>query len=152
MSSTVPHAGYIFFGSMVEISRRLRIIADSVARSKPLEDTVFSPALGGPPLQALEPLTVDAANSARTAARRFLLLDLRRVTGIDATTATSFASLSRSLTSRWATAFCSLSTHREKQRFCTTLYAADVSCHQTICVDEGDLELHMCVVGVLLWF
>lgn len=96
------YVGYIFFGSMVEISRRLRNIADSVTCAKSPVDTTFSPTLGGPPLAALEPLTADAANSARAAARRFLLLDLRRVTGIDATTATSFASLSRSLTSRFA--------------------------------------------------
>lgn len=85
---------------MVEISRRLRLIADSVKAAMPPQDTAFSPALGGPPWQAVEPLTVDAANSARIAARRFLLLDLRRVTGIDATTANAFASLSRSLSSR----------------------------------------------------
>lgn len=88
---------------MVEISRRLRGIADNLEMSRAApEDTSLSPALGGPPLEALGPLTADAVSTARTAARRFLLLDLRRVTGIDATTATSFASLSRALSNRCA--------------------------------------------------
>jgi hypothetical protein len=85
---------------MVEISKRLRYIADRIKNSTLPEETCFSPALGGPPLEALEPLTAESASSARAAARRFLLLDLRRVTGIDATAAISFGSLSRSLSSR----------------------------------------------------
>eukprot|EP00892_Ulva_mutabilis_P001349 jgi/Ulvmu1/11214/UM072_0051.1 len=91
----VSVSGYLFFGSMVEITRRLREIAADLSAPAPLADRLR--AVG---LAALEPHAEAAAASAAAAARRFLLLDLRHVTGIDATTASAFASLRRSLDSR----------------------------------------------------
>ena len=84
---------------MVEIGRRLRSVAASIAPRPPrdlLADAGLDPDAEGAPL-------LDAAAAAAAAARRFLLLDLRRVTGIDATTASAFAMLRRSLEARGVT-------------------------------------------------
>lgn len=96
-ASRTPRAGYLFFGSMVEISRRLREMAAELGEATPMADRLHAVGLTG-----LEPAAEAAAASAVAAARRFLLLDLRHVMGIDATTASSFASLRRSLESRSA--------------------------------------------------
>jgi MFS superfamily sulfate permease-like transporter len=99
-------AGYIFFGSMVEIARRLRQTAASLQAAEGCPtDTAAALHLAdtrpgdGAPVSAA---AATAAAQARATAHRFLLLDLRHVTGIDATTACSFASLSRSLANRCA--------------------------------------------------
>lgn len=89
------HVGYIFFGSMVEIAQRLRCIAADLGAAEPLAERLRNCGLPDPGPQAEA-----AAAAALAAARRFLLLDLRHVTGIDATTASAFASLRRSLESR----------------------------------------------------
>lgn len=80
---------------MVEITRRLREIAADLTAMAPLSERLR--AVG---LPTLEPQAEAAAAAAVAAARRFLLLDLRHVTGIDATTASAFASLRRSLENR----------------------------------------------------
>jgi hypothetical protein len=83
---------------MVEIGRRLRSTAALLSPKAPEE--LLSIAGIDPEKEAelLEP-----AAAAVASARRFLLLDLRRVTGIDATTASSFAMLRRTLESRGVT-------------------------------------------------
>lgn len=80
---------------MVEIANRLRGIAADLGANAPLAERLQ--AVG---LAALDPQAEAAAAAAVAAARRFLLLDLRHVTGIDATTASAFASLRRSLEAR----------------------------------------------------
>jgi hypothetical protein len=91
-------AGYIFFGSMVEIGNRLRATA-SLLGTRPLGDLIAAAGLDAAAEADLEAKAVAAA----AAARRFLLLDMRAVVGIDATTATAFALLRRSLESRGVT-------------------------------------------------
>lgn len=80
---------------MVEIAQRLRGMAADLGAAAPLAERMQ--AVG---LAAMDPQAEAAAAAAIAAARRFLLLDLRRVTGIDATTASAFASLRRSLEAR----------------------------------------------------
>jgi STAS domain len=113
--------GYIFFGSMVELGRRLKRVADGLApHAIPtrdlLRDAGFEnldsnsdgasvdgkPSAGNAGDKGGDAL-VRAAEGALRGARRFLLLDLRRVTGIDATAASSFAMLRRSLENRGVT-------------------------------------------------
>lgn len=83
---------------MVEIGKKLRATA-SLLGTRLLPDLFAAAGLDATADPELEP----AAAAATAAARRFLLLDMRSVVGIDATTATSFALLRRSLDSRGVT-------------------------------------------------
>ena len=97
----VLHTGYIFFGSMVEISHRLKDAAIAIERTAQgvatgnLESaadtntTVQKIAVGNAPQ--------DKAAAAVQAAQRFLLLNMRAVTGMDATAACEFGALRRML-------------------------------------------------------
>jgi hypothetical protein len=84
---------------MVEIGKRVRATADLLAAPTPLMERLA--AVGLDP--AGEPAAVAAATNAVESARKFLLLDLRHVTGIDATTANAFATLRRSLEGKGVT-------------------------------------------------
>eukprot|EP00892_Ulva_mutabilis_P012584 jgi/Ulvmu1/9699/UM055_0037.1 len=97
----VSLSGYVFFGSMVEIGKRLKATA-ALLGTRSVPDLISAAGLdpdgdGGPGSLAV------AAAAATAAAHRFLLLDLRAVVGIDATTASSFALLRRSLETRGVT-------------------------------------------------
>lgn len=86
---------------MVEIGKRLKSTA-ALLGTRSVPDLVAAAGLdpdgdGGPGSLSV------AAAAATAAARRFLLLDLRSVVGIDATTASSFALLRRSLETRGVT-------------------------------------------------
>jgi hypothetical protein len=83
---------------MVEIGKRLRSTAALLSPQTP--DVLLKNAGIDP---EKEPALLEPAAAAVASARRFLLLDLRRVTGIDATTASSFALLRRTLDSRGVT-------------------------------------------------
>jgi anti-anti-sigma regulatory factor len=97
--SLLRYAGYIFFGSMVEIGRRLRSTASLLTSTLPIRDIIRAAGLD----PDVETNLLEPSAAAVAAARRFLLLDLRNVTGIDATTASAFAMLRRSLDSRGVT-------------------------------------------------
>lgn len=83
---------------MVEIGKKLRATANLLG-TRLLPDLIAAAGLDSAPEPELEP----AAAAATAAAHRFLLLDMRSVVGIDATTATAFALLRRSLHSRGVT-------------------------------------------------
>jgi STAS domain len=90
-------AGYIFFGSMVEIGRRVRECAATLCNRGPMDDLLREAGLD------YSTDLLAKADKAAAVARRFLLLDLRNVTGIDATTASAFAMLRRALDARQVT-------------------------------------------------
>ena len=83
---------------MVEIGKKLRTTAGLLG-TRPLPDLIAASGLDPAADPELEP----AAAAATAAAHRFLLLDMRAVVGIDATTATAFALLRRTLDSRGVT-------------------------------------------------
>jgi STAS domain len=83
---------------MVELGRRLREVASRLSDRD--MDALLAEAGLDP---SKEPHLVRPAAAAVADARRFLLLDLRRVTGIDATAASAFAMLRRSLENRGVT-------------------------------------------------
>jgi CRP-like cAMP-binding protein len=94
-------AGYVFFGSMVEVSRRVKAAAAQLGQpSAEAIARALQPALPDPDAQAARAGSVSAAVAE---ARNFLLLDLRAVTGMDATAASEFGAVRRMLESRGVT-------------------------------------------------
>jgi STAS domain len=91
--------GYIFFGSMVEIGRRVRECAATLCKGAPMGDLLREAGLD----YSTDHSLLAKADKAAAVARRFLILDLRNVTGIDATTASAFAMLRRALDARQVT-------------------------------------------------
>lgn len=83
---------------MVEINRRLKVAASHLSTA-PIASVLRAAGLD----PEAEPNLLEASSAAVADARRFLLLDLRRVTGIDATAASTFALLRRSLETRGVT-------------------------------------------------
>jgi MFS superfamily sulfate permease-like transporter len=92
-------SGYIFFGSMVEIGRRVRETASTLSGNTSIKDVLHASGLD----EVSEPSLIGEFDKAVAFARRFVLLDLRHVTGIDATTASAVSMLRRSLGQRQVT-------------------------------------------------
>ncbi|KAK9824383.1 hypothetical protein WJX72_009880 [[Myrmecia] bisecta] len=108
----VSLSGYIFFGSALSVSEKVLEVAKSclaeadVPSKTALDGNVTAKRRGGlPPLprrsgnmaDPFEGSVKDRADAAVAAAPRFLLLDFRRVNGLDATAARTFSTLHSSL-------------------------------------------------------
>jgi hypothetical protein len=101
MVDHAARAGYVFFGSMVEVSRRMK--AAAMQLGPPSLDAIINalqPPSSDPEAQAAR---AAAATAAVTEACSFLLLDMRAVSGIDATAASEFGAVRRMLESRGVT-------------------------------------------------
>ena len=90
--------GYVFFGSSVIISERVRELARFVGEPSSSEATTAPSKQNDE--SSLKAIRLDRVPSALKLAKRFVLLDFKHVTGIDATAAALFKTLFISLSQR----------------------------------------------------
>ncbi|KAL3133431.1 hypothetical protein ABBQ38_007297 [Trebouxia sp. C0009 RCD-2024] len=91
----VSLSGYIFFGGSVKISDKVMEVAKATLSdaSVMLDSTILANQLGGSNIDMFEDPVRERFRAAAAVAPRFLLLDFRRVQGLDATAARTFFSL-----------------------------------------------------------
>ncbi|KAL3148948.1 hypothetical protein ABBQ32_001807 [Trebouxia sp. C0010 RCD-2024] len=91
----VSLSGYIFFGGSVKISDKVMEVAKATLSDANvmLDSTILANQLGGSNIDMFEDPVRERFKAAAAVAPRFLLLDFRRVQGLDATAARTFFSL-----------------------------------------------------------